>query len=356
MYFDPNPKERLSDLFNYKKELDEILSSVEHEKAIFIKGLRRTGKTSLMKVAINEIKYPSTYIDTRIYSNRTEFLQGLVKSLNTLTQQVGIYGKIKSHLPKEVELSGVRVKLTNEDLYDYAKELDHYLHSSKKRAVLFVDEAQRTKRFDGDAVFASLYDATKNLCFVFSGSEIGLFEDFSGASSESPFYGRAKRIIEINPLLNEKSLEFLRQGFIQAKKTYKEEELEEAVERLDGIIGWLTLYGHYRVNFSHKKSLEQVLSDAVKITSAEFKEFLKNKQEAKSRYEIIMYGLSERNMQWTEIKRFLEIETGTNISDGRLYEYLKNLMNYSFIEEKEGQYFIPDPVMKEAFKQELGRK
>jgi len=350
MYFDPNPKEKLSDLFDYKRELEELLSAADGEKVVFIKGLRRTGKTSLMKVAMNEIKHPSAYMDARACSTRREFLEGLIKSFSALMQQVGIYGKIKSNLPKEMEISGIKIKLTTDDLYDYAKELDRYLQSSKKRAVLFVDEAQRTKRFDGDAIFASLYDATKNVCFIFSGSEIGLFEEFSGKSSESPFYGRAKRIIAIGPLADEKSTEFLREGFRQIKKDYKEDEIKEAVEKLDGIIGWLTLYGHYRISSSHARAIESVLLDAKKITAAEFNEFLKNKQEAKNRYNIIMQSLSKMDLRWSEIKMLLEMKTKTRIGDGRLHEYIKNLQDYSFIEEKEGRYRIADPVMREAFK------
>ncbi len=57
MYFDPEPKNKKEDLYNFEDEYEGLHSAIRrNERIIVIKGVRRTGKTSLMKVVYNELK------------------------------------------------------------------------------------------------------------------------------------------------------------------------------------------------------------------------------------------------------------------------------------------------------------
>ncbi|MEM4336346.1 MAG: ATP-binding protein [Candidatus Anstonellales archaeon] len=350
MLFDPKPKDRVSDLFNYKEELRALLSGMGSKKIIIIKGVRRIGKTSLLKVAMNETKLPCVYMDGRFYSNRKEFMNGLKDALLQLHSKASIRGKIGKILPKKLELYGIRIGLASEDLIELSKKVDREI----EKGVLIVDEAQKLKRFGGDEIFAALYDATKNINFVFSGSEIGLIEEFIGSSAGS-LYGRAVETIELRRLQREQSLEFLRRGFLENKKEWKEEEIEEAVDELDGIIGWLTLYGYFRLSNTHKTALKRINEEAIKIAKDELEAFLRNKQEAGKRYLMILKAIAEAPRSWSDIRMVIEIEEKKRISEGRIFEYLKNLMAYSLVEKREGTYRISDPVLQTAIKK-MGRK
>ncbi|MEM1560645.1 MAG: ATP-binding protein [Ignisphaera sp.] len=62
MLFDPKPKESRKDLFDRENELMELKNSVEHGPLITLCiGVRRSGKTSLIRTFMNEYGYPSLY-------------------------------------------------------------------------------------------------------------------------------------------------------------------------------------------------------------------------------------------------------------------------------------------------------
>jgi AAA+ ATPase superfamily predicted ATPase len=67
-----------SELETLKKELLD-----QNTRMIVIKGLRRTGKSSLMRVALNETKVPHIFIDLRLSTPFTpeNFYQYFLKEL-----------------------------------------------------------------------------------------------------------------------------------------------------------------------------------------------------------------------------------------------------------------------------------
>lgn len=65
MLFDLEPKSRREDLYDFETELRDLINGIINDKVIVVRGLRRTGKTSLMRVALNEVGYPYVYLDVR---------------------------------------------------------------------------------------------------------------------------------------------------------------------------------------------------------------------------------------------------------------------------------------------------
>jgi len=63
MIFDPVPKESKGDFFNREEEIEKIkfLSS----PITLVLGFRRTGKSSVIRKALNELSLPYIYIDLR---------------------------------------------------------------------------------------------------------------------------------------------------------------------------------------------------------------------------------------------------------------------------------------------------
>lgn len=54
MLFDPEPKTSRSDFFDREVELEKLENYLRQERLVVIYGVRRVGKTSLMRVALNE--------------------------------------------------------------------------------------------------------------------------------------------------------------------------------------------------------------------------------------------------------------------------------------------------------------
>nr|MCG2895651.1 ATP-binding protein [Vulcanisaeta sp.] len=67
MLFDPKPKRRREDLFDFDNELNSLARFVNDPstRLIVVRGLRRTGKTSLTLTALNSLNTPYVFIDVR---------------------------------------------------------------------------------------------------------------------------------------------------------------------------------------------------------------------------------------------------------------------------------------------------
>jgi len=360
MLFDIAPKTNKKDLYNYESEYLALKRAVKEEKLVVVKGIRRVGKTSLIKVVYSEIGQPKAYIDVRGISPSSSFEwnAALIRCLSKLMETVDATKRI-TRFVKGIEVTsrigifgaGAALKLRSyENIAELIEEVDEKLEKRKQKAVLFFDEVQITKRFGANALFSFIYDNTKNITVVLTGSEVGVVEEFSGYSSQSPLYGRAKEEVEIKRLSPSQSLEFLMLGFEETGVKVHEEELEEVVKNLDGIIGWLTMYGHYRRRMPHKKAMKEVRDEAKRITSNEMENFLRNKGPNKIRYVRILKSLVEGGKAWKEIKMVMP-----NVTDARLNNYLEQLIRYSFIEKRNRKYHLADPLIAEGLKSTIGR-
>ncbi len=360
MLFDIAPKTNKKDFYNYEIEYLALKKAIKEEKLVVVKGIRRVGKTSLIKVVYSETDRPKAYIDVRGISpsRPSEWNAVLTRCLRKLIENVDETKRI-SRFVKGIELTskvgifgvGASFKLPSHgNIAELVEELDEKVGKRRQKAVLFFDEVQITKRFGANALFSFIYDNTENITIVLTGSEVGLLEEFSGYSSESPLYGRAKEEIEMRRLTPSQSLEFLMLGCEEAGMEIPEDELEEAVKNLDGIMGWLTMYGHYRKRMPHEKAMKKVMEEAKRITSNEIENFLRNKGPNKLRYVRILKSLLEGGKAWKEIKMTLP-----NVTDARLSNYIEQLLRYSFIEKRDRKYYLADPLLAEGLKFNIGR-
>ncbi|MEM2130380.1 MAG: hypothetical protein QXZ70_07265, partial [Candidatus Bathyarchaeia archaeon] len=65
MYFDPRPKTKKEDLYDREKELEQFFKAISYSPLIVVTGLRRTGKTSFVNVALVECDCPFAILDLR---------------------------------------------------------------------------------------------------------------------------------------------------------------------------------------------------------------------------------------------------------------------------------------------------
>ncbi|MEM2282702.1 MAG: hypothetical protein QXH26_04050, partial [Candidatus Hadarchaeales archaeon] len=71
MLFDERPKEDRRELFGRDKEVEELKRAAKRPLVV-LTGIRRIGKTSVLKVALKEMNRPSILIDARGWDPTTE--------------------------------------------------------------------------------------------------------------------------------------------------------------------------------------------------------------------------------------------------------------------------------------------
>jgi len=349
MYFDIEPKEKKEDLFGFEDHYNDLKEAINgRHKLIVIKGLRRTGKTSLMNVVFNECSGPKLYIDAReLEENETPsqfFLKRMIQYAKKESMLETIFSFVES-----IEF-GITINMRRQAvmLSDILRKTDEEMKKKNRMFVIFIDEAQLFKKYGFEKFLAFMYDRLHFIKVVLAGSEIGLMDDFIGEKADSPLFGRVKKIVETKRLKREESEKFLLAGFRQAGKKPDEKEIKEAVDKLDGIIGWLTYYGFSHIETGHEESLKKVMNEGSKIVSEEINNFLKSREVARKKYLWILEALSTESIGRKEIKNYLAVHLGKKISDAKLSIYLDSLMRYGFVEKTDKDYFAADPLTKEA--------
>ncbi len=316
IYFDPAQKKRRADLFNFEYEFSQLLSALQskRDRVVVVSGLRRTGKTSLMKAAVNEAKVKHIWLDGRNFETREQFF-------TVFFEQLGALESIKI---ENFSAYGVKVAL---------KGSAEQLLKKQKGLVIAIDEVQNLLPLKLDKFVAYLYD-NFDVKIMVSGSEIGVLENFIGKNdSKAPLYGRAMVEIKTRRLNRDESARFLIEGNRECGMNIKETEIEKVVSELDGIIGWLTLYGCERQRLPMARALEKVIATGEKLVKGELDNFLVLRR-ARKKYLEILKILSNGEAGWGEIKRRLGKKFSREISDKQLSLYLSSLLDYGFIEKK----------------------
>ena len=334
MLFDVEPKKRLCDFFAHRTEYEQLVNAIKRkDKITAIRGVRRIGKTSLMFIVYNEIMEPKIFIDGRMTKNAKEVIDEIslfIKEKNVLKSlkriEIGIHG---FNLGVELE--------KNTNLRELSKEIKKFKH-----LYIFIDEAQNIKKLDD--LIAHIYDSFSNVSFILSGSEVGILDELLGEKTNSPLYGRATTTIELNRMEKSDSLKFLEEGFKETK-IKSPDKFEKVVGSLEGIIGWLTLYGYYASILKLKTPLKEVREVAKKIVKNEIMHFLRKRRS--TRYLTVLKYVN--GLSWEEIRVIVGKKEKKIINPKQITKYLNELIKYGFLEKKGEKYWVADPIILEIF-------
>ncbi len=361
-YFDIRPKTRREDLYDRDEELRALVRGIrECSPLILVLGLRRTGKTSLLNVALNETGVASIIIDCRVFEEKNsigyrEFINYFLREVNKLRTRHRMIQQIIERIGW-VEVAGFKVKLRGPRLGEVMltqilESLNQWAYENNTCMVIGFDEAQELVKLRGInllPVIAHAYDYLKNIVFIITGSQVGFLHRFLKIGNpQSPLYGRATLDITLRPFNYEQALLYLEEGFKQYNMHPPRKILEEVIDKLGGIPGWLTMYGYYAVkNRKYNKNIiDSVLEKASGIILREYMNFLKLRPLAAKRYTSILKAVVEGFNEWSRIKRYLELLEGKRISDSIFTQLLRNLVDAGFLEKtSDGTYRIPDPVL-----------
>ncbi|AHL22525.1 AAA family ATPase [Thermococcus nautili] len=354
MLFNPKPKMKREELYDREEELSLIENSIEKGlPLIVLLGIRRLGKSSLLNVTLNELPYRSIKIDARkVYS---EFGSVPKEAIGKLILQGYLRGSTKERAKetlkslKGVRIGGLGIELSVDKSVSLHEVLER-IDSIGERFIIAIDEAQYL-RFSNSRypeLIAWAMDELQNVSFILTGSEVGLLEDFLGIHNpESALFGRAHREIRLKRFERRQSIDFLRRGFEEIGLNVPEDDIEETVGELDGIVGWLTLYGYNRyLGMSHREALNRLKEDAKRLILSEFSAL----KRLSPRYELAMRAVANGKHRWKEIKETVELLEGKRIDDKNFSNVLNNLVRYGYLEKTIEGYFIPDPLVEHAFR------
>ena len=361
MLFDPRPKECRAELFNREEEL-KFLSRyvVSGSPIILCLGIRRVGKTSVLKVFLNESNCPYIYVDARRLSEFGYSKQGFYRLLSEeFTRVRGKFALITEYLKsiKGVSIAGCRVEFNwrNKDLSfsSILAKMNDYAEDCKTTFIVAIDEAQDLRflrgyrRIDLVQILAYSYDNLKRVKFILAGSEVGLLYKFLGFNNPaSSLYGRIRDEVVIERFSKEKSVEFLEAGFEEANVKVSKSLIENVVEILDGIPGWLTYFGYKFVQLGQLNILDQIIREAENIALNE----LRKLKIYSPLYTHILRAVSLGFNHWSAIKKTVEAWMGRHVSSKTLYSLLNNLVDMSILAKVNNEYVFLDPIYRKASK------
>jgi AAA+ ATPase superfamily predicted ATPase len=362
MLFDPRPKENIEELFDREKELEGLRQSIKTPLTLLL-GVRRIGKTSLLKSFLNSLKKPYIYVDMRLLEeggySKASLYRLLSGAVSKATSRWGekILGYFRG--VRGVSISGFSVEfdwgeknLTTVDIFSRLNEFalnnieDGYI-------VVAFDEAQLLRmmrggkgRLDFRNILAYCYDNFSGLGFILTGSEVGLLFGFLNLDEPaSPLYGRYVNTVTVDRFTEEMSLEFLRRGFEEANMQVKDDNLRAIVEKVDGIVGWLAYYGHACVTAGGVSDtiVKTVTAQALRLVSKELGELFKRS----TYYKHVLHAISLGEKRWMSIKKAVEAWSGKMLTNAEITRLLNNLIDLGIVVKTNGVYEITDPLVRE---------
>jgi hypothetical protein len=241
---------------------------------------------------------------------------------------------------------------TGLDLPELFGKIDDWASKTKKRFLMAFDEIQLVR---GDKwiprLFAHIVDSYRNLTLVVTGSEIGLLFDFLGfENAGSPLYGRHFVQIQMGNFSASEAEEFLALGFQQIEIVAPSEVIHYAVQNLDGVAGWLTLFGtRCRDKRScSKETVDEVVSEGGKLAR---EEALKLAMVSR-RYGVILNFLTKvGSANWGQIKGVIEAKEKHSITNSAVSNLLNTLVKTGLIRKANGKYDIADALLVNGIRQ-----
>ena len=317
-FFDTRPKASRDFVFGRDDVINELERLLNNGFWPVILGPRRVGKTTVMMVVINELG--GIYID----ASTAMGLRGLGLRLVDEVRRLNIRVRLNlAVLQLDIER---RPAATIERLI---KELGD--------VIIGIDEVQNIISPRLPALLSVAYNESR-VRFIFSGSLVGTTRLIM-RSPES--LGRPLIRFELKPFTREQSMEFLRLGSRSCGVGISDAEIEDAVSKFDGIVGWLTYYGSLRSSgMDHVRAMETLEGIAREVIKSELSKL--------GKYEVATYRALATlgRARWVEIKRLAESLMGHSIDDKTFTMALKALVNMYMVKEVEhGIYEVVDGYM-----------
>ena len=357
MFFDTKPKVKRADLYG-RNDCLESLKKLDSPITI-LSGRRRIGKTSLLKVFLNEIDSPVIYLDFRAFFSNgyspKRFYEMFFSSLTSVSKK---YKSIVNFLSsfEKIEIFGVKLELSKSqtlpNINDIFSALNKWAQKRSEKLIIIFDGVRNLKLFkkrygiDFLNLFAFTYDNLYNLEIILSSSQPLILKSFLSINKQSsPLFGRYVKEIELKPLTKSQSIDFLKQGFEEFNLKPKDTFLIKAYESLGGVIGWLTYFGRLAID---RGDYTQNSIDAVFNTALDsVKQDIIHVKKLSNGYFKILYLVSVGNNTINRLKSALR---GEYSNDKSLFRAIKRLQCLGYLIKDSDKYEVSDKILKTAIK------
>jgi len=338
MLFDLEPKEEKNELFGRDEQTDELIRLLKSGRWVAVLGPRMVGKTSLIKVVLNELKKDgriTLYVNFYGVSSISSATKLIIERLN---ENKGLLAKFKEKLAATESFSVGKDGVSWSGRGEPTHTLRHLLTSLSHRKnppVIAFDEVQELYAVAPQLikVLKNVWDTTSGgILFIFSGSKFGMLR---AMEKETPMSGRPPAEVRLQPFDENLSKAFLRSGMEEGGSSMAEQELTDVVTSLDGIVGWLTLFGNYRV-IQRKSGIDATnltAREGEKIVMKEFRNFVRGRDERV--FTTVLRVLSPRTeFTWSQVKQAVETIVGRRLNNNSFNRVLDALIDAQYIEEK----------------------
>ena len=361
MLFDPRPKTRRGELYDRDVELGVLDRFVRGGSPLMVMlGIRRIGKTSILRVFLSEVDLPYIFIDARIFEEQGFRRDLLYRVLSTeLSRLRGRWATIIKYLRmlEGVEVGATTIRFNWREkalsIPDMFARLNEWAGNNGKQVLIAVDEAQLLRylrggkgRIDFTKILSYCYDNLRNIKFIVTGSEVGVLKDLLGFHNPNSWlYGRIRDEVVIDRFDREKSMDFLEKGFSECGVRPPPSIIEEIIDRVDGIPGWLTYFGYKYCGKPSPKVIKEVFSEAKTLALGEIRKL-------PSKYYIYaLKAISTGYKRWKNIKEAIELWVNHPLANAQTSRILQTLQKLSLIEKEGNEYRILDPIIAEAVKE-----
>ncbi len=341
-----------SNIFGLEKEMKLVRAFLTSGEWFLISGLRRTGKTTLIRSAAATLKnhhvfYLNSWSIHPDHAKLERFIEMMGQQL--LETASKFWDRIKIN---NMKVWGVTIKFEEKK-----KLFDQMLDTltENKPMIWIIDEIQdffKDKRLF--RYLAALHDQhSPNLTVVLLGSVVELRKVLK-LSASHPLYGRITEEILLMPFNEMTSRAFLREGFNQCEVDMDDEIISEAALQLGGFAGWLSHFGRLAViqkknlrlnNLKDFKNLLQRLEKEAKSQIInEISRMMHDKRKINVYLAILKKVAEESVITLNELAKTIKRKPNTTL------EYLAYLQAHGIIKKIEGGYIIADPLTRRVLR------
>jgi Predicted ATPase (AAA+ superfamily) len=353
MYFSDRPINSLRLLVGdgHRRAVSRIRDDIEKGVFVAVLGPRRVGKTSVVRVVLNEFNYPYIYFDLSPYMGlRSVSYQALVPSDMR-------FGDRRVEVDLELNLSILKLGLKNvrvtasvfqSNLLTLMRELSR----RHDRFVVVFDEAQVLpfiRGFNYRGFLQFIHDNYPNIIVILTGSMPGLLERVIAPSASEAGFARFVDEVVIDRWGLDDTVEYLSRGFNEAGIHYTRDELVEAHNVLSGIPGFIVMYGIGRsVGKSHVDALERAKEYAISQWLHDLGAFVKLYNSGVYITVLKLLANFPIGLSWSEIMSEVGRALGKPLSKSVMHRVITNLIKGGFIAKVNSNYRVEYPTLREA--------
>ena len=336
--FTEKPRDSVENIFDRSIEINTIKKVLDTGDWLAILGPRMIGKTSIAKAILNEYKkdYNTLYIDLTGIKNSGDAINKIFNSIpkNVIT-------KFRDNF----EILGINVmgnsikfnkKINNTDVMESLFNL-----LSRKKTMIVLDEFQELS-FGINHFINMLHNImmeNKNIVFIFTGSSIGLMKTLLEQEGKNPLAGRNPVKVLLEPWNRQTAFDYLKSGLINCNADINETEINEAINEIGTITGWLNFYGRRRCIYNHNDALNESLEEAVKVAKYELNNIINKSAWKRKALKMTAFGAG-----------YNEILNETKVSTSTLSNFLHRLEKLYLIKNDNRTYYILDNIYRKAIK------